>query len=273
VSIPVIPRWLAAAGVVISVAMALPANAPADGDPASDVLLFQDIFLPYATPSPEVSAQLGGAVAAAKKAGLPLKVAVVQSPADLGSVGALFNQPQRYATFLSQELSLQDRRVLIVMPGGYGIGASGGTRIVNRNGTTEIVRVRVKLTRELAALKRLPPPTSPDADALTKAATEAVRAVAEATGHPLPATITPVPVGTPGGGVHNGAASTPTSGGSSSGGGISTGVLDVLSGLGVALVLVLVLTVVSAVRSRHLEGEQDDEHDGGHPDEQGGESG
>src|SRR5436190_2202468 len=99
----------------------MPSVALADGDPASDVLLFQNVFLPYSAPSPSVSGQLGGAVAAAKANGLPLKVAVIASPTDLGSVGALFNNPGTYARFLEQELALRARqRLIVVMPRGYG---------------------------------------------------------------------------------------------------------------------------------------------------------
>jgi hypothetical protein len=269
VSTPISRRLIAVLGAVIALA-ALPASARADGDPASDILLFQDVFLPYATPSPDVSSELGGAVAAAKKAGLPLKVAVVQSRSDLGSVGTLFNRPQDYATFLDQELAQQNRWLLIVMPDGYGIAARGGTKIVERNGTTEIIRTHPKLNRELAALKVLAAPASADPDDLTRAATAAVRALGDATSHRLPASFPPVPVGAPGGAVHNGPTTAPPPAAADGGSGKRTLLITV------AVVAVLVsasLFVIDAVRSRRLEDEQDDDDDGDHPGQQGGQGG
>src|SRR5207248_5654461 len=95
--------------------------ARADGDPASDVLYFQDVFLPYAKPSADASKQLGTTVAAANKAGFRIKVAVIRSEQDLGSVPSLFNRQDIYARFLGTELKLfYTGRLLVVMPAGYG---------------------------------------------------------------------------------------------------------------------------------------------------------
>jgi hypothetical protein len=107
--------------VLIALAL-LPACARADGDPASDVLASQPLFLPQdAGVSARDSAQLNALLTAASHAGYPIKVAVVASRADLGSVTALWNQPQSYARFLAQELSLVYRGpLLVVMPAGYG---------------------------------------------------------------------------------------------------------------------------------------------------------
>ncbi len=107
-----------------------PAPAMADGDPASDVLLGQDIFLPYApnTVSPPVASALEATVARAKKAGYEVKIALIASVRDLGSAGQLFTKPQEYANLLTQEISLNvvhgssvaQPRVLIVQPAGIG---------------------------------------------------------------------------------------------------------------------------------------------------------
>ncbi len=116
------------AAAVFAVALALvtlaPASAPADGDPASDVLLGQNVFYPY---SPAVSADLqktlNGEAAAANRAHFPIKVALIDTPSDLGAIQTLFGKPQQYAAFLDQEISFLDVKplLLVVMPNGYGI--------------------------------------------------------------------------------------------------------------------------------------------------------
>jgi hypothetical protein len=51
----------------------LPTVASADGDPASDVLLGENVFFPYAPPtSPALTKALNSETAAAKQAGFPL---------------------------------------------------------------------------------------------------------------------------------------------------------------------------------------------------------
>src|SRR5581483_11408702 len=109
-------------GVLVGLVLGLAAgSALADGDPASDVLYFQDVFLPYARPSPAAAGQLQAAVTAANQAGFRIKVAVVQSAQDLGAVPSLFDQPALYARFLGTELrSFYTSRLLVVMPSGFG---------------------------------------------------------------------------------------------------------------------------------------------------------
>jgi hypothetical protein len=100
--------------------------ARADGDPASDVLYFQDVFLPYAKPSADAAGKLTSTVAAANKAGFRIKVAVIQSQQDLGSVPSLFGRPDIYARFLGAELrTFYTQRLLVVMPSGFGVYDSG----------------------------------------------------------------------------------------------------------------------------------------------------
>src|SRR5581483_10522920 len=106
--------------VLAAVAGLATSAARADGDPASDVLYFQDVFLPYAKPSAGAAKQLESAVAAANKAGFRIKVAVIQSEQDLGSVPSLFNRQDIYARFLGAELKLfYTQRLLVVMPAGF----------------------------------------------------------------------------------------------------------------------------------------------------------
>ena len=101
--------------------------ARADGDPASDVLAGQALFLPQdAGYPPARQAQLEALLAAARRGGLALRVAVIAGAADLGSVTELWRQPLSYARFLGQELSLVYRgTLLVVMPDGFGVTRAG----------------------------------------------------------------------------------------------------------------------------------------------------
>jgi len=139
----------------------------ADGDPASDVLLGQNVYYPYSPPVPQsVQRTLNAATAAAKKAGLPIKVALIATAVDLGVVPELFGQPQNYAKFLDKEISFQGvQPLLVVMPAGYGIqGVSA---------------------KAAAALTDLAPPKGKTSTALAQAAIAAVGKIAAADGHPI----------------------------------------------------------------------------------------
>ena len=112
-----------------------PASALADGDPASDVLIGENVYYPY---SPAVSTtlqkRLDGETAAAARAHFPIKVALIATPADLGAMPTLFDKPQQYAHFLDQEISFLNVKplLLVVMPNGYGAQhlGSAATRAV-----------------------------------------------------------------------------------------------------------------------------------------------
>lgn len=94
----------------------------ADGDPASDVLVAQSVFLPYPPPSTTAGTALQQEVAAVSKRGDRIKVAVIATPTDLGSVPSLFGKPSPYAAFLGQELGLwYAATLLVVMPAGFGV--------------------------------------------------------------------------------------------------------------------------------------------------------
>ncbi len=100
-------------------------RAAADGDPASDVLLTQSVFLPPDAPvTAAQAAELQQLINHASRAGYQIRLAVIATPADLGSVTALWSKPQSYADFLGQELSLvYHGPLLIVMPIGLGFEA------------------------------------------------------------------------------------------------------------------------------------------------------
>jgi hypothetical protein len=129
------PRGLVLAlGAVVALSavaalVALPARA--DGDPASDILasdtlLFDNVFLPLEPVSAALAQELRDAVAAANKSGFRIKVALIASPIDLGSVSVLFNMPGQYAKFLGAELRvLYKERLLVVMPAGFGFFRGG----------------------------------------------------------------------------------------------------------------------------------------------------
>jgi hypothetical protein len=152
---------------MILVGAVVSASALADGDPASDVLLGQNVYYPYSPPVPQgVQNTLNAETAAAKKAGLPIKVALIASPVDLGVIPELFGQPQNYAKFLDKEISFQGPQpLLVVMPAGYGLQG-----------------VSAKAT---AALKDLALPKTKTSSALAQAAITAVAKVADADGHPI----------------------------------------------------------------------------------------
>jgi hypothetical protein len=103
-------------------------SARADGDPASDVLATQSLFLPQDARIPAgQQSQLTGLLEAAARSGYPIRVAIVASRADLGSVTELWRRPATYARFLGQELSLVYRGpLLVVMPSGYGFYRQAG---------------------------------------------------------------------------------------------------------------------------------------------------
>ena len=100
----------------------IPGLAHADGDPASDVLVSQPLFLPYdANLSVSQQSELTALLEAAQKAGFAIRVAVVPSEYDLGSVGLLWDKP---ATSLASSASscrcTYPGRLLVVMPNGFG---------------------------------------------------------------------------------------------------------------------------------------------------------
>jgi hypothetical protein len=97
-------------------------SARADGDPASDTLLYANAYLPYKAPSKAGSVDLAKQIDAVYAAGNRVKVAVLQARTDLGAIPSLFGKPAAYAQFLGEEISgVYVGPLLIVMPKGYGI--------------------------------------------------------------------------------------------------------------------------------------------------------
>jgi hypothetical protein len=113
---------------VLFLAVLVPATpALADGDPASDVLASQSVFLPSDGGIPVAQQQrLAALLQSAQRAGYPVRVALIATKSDLGSISELWRQPAGYAHFLSQELALVYKgTVLVVMPNGFGVAVGG----------------------------------------------------------------------------------------------------------------------------------------------------
>lgn len=93
------------------------------------MLVTEPLFLPQDAAIPVArQLQLGALLQAAAKSGSPIRVAVIASPTDLGSITALWRQPVEYAHFLGVELSLTYRGLLLViMPNGLGLYDHGGS--------------------------------------------------------------------------------------------------------------------------------------------------
>lgn len=157
------------AALAVIAATAMPASgALADGDPASDVLLGQAVYLPYSPVTRSLQARLFALTAGSAKAGYPVRVALVSGPGDLGVVPALFGRPGQYARFLSSEIGgAVNAPVLVVMPAGFGLARSGRP---------------LPALAELGGIR-----IGPGADGLATAALAAVPRLARADGHPIPA--------------------------------------------------------------------------------------
>lgn len=159
---------LAAAAAVAGLT-ASPARA--DADPPSDFLLYRSVYLPFfgGKPSDSAARELQRTVSAAKKAGYPIKVAVIGSRSDLGGVPKLWGKPKTYAPFLGRELAFVYKgRLLVAMPAGLAFYWRGHTakseqRLLDRQTVSE------------------------GADGLVTSAADAVRSLAAAEGHKVAA--------------------------------------------------------------------------------------
>jgi len=143
--------------VALAVALLLVGGARADGDPASDVLYTDNVYLPYDPPPAATAASLRKAVDSAYARHFRVKVAVIGAQVDLGAIPSLWGKPTQYAKFLGTELqTFYVGPLLIVMPSGFGIYDGG---------------------REVAAEKRVLAGASTggsSSDGLTRAAAAAV---------------------------------------------------------------------------------------------------
>ena len=152
-----------AAAALLALLMVAPARA--DGDPASDILYGDNVFLSLV--SPQVNAKgkvLEELTAAAAQRGLPLKIAVVEAPTDLGVVPQLFGRAAEYAKFLRAEIIF---------------GRWKGTLIVVMNGKPGGVAVAGPAAPQASArVALLKVPAHANLDQLGDVAIAAVQAVA-----------------------------------------------------------------------------------------------
>jgi hypothetical protein len=162
----------AAAGTAVVLTLSVVHDALADGDPASDYLINQQLFLPFkANLSGDDATELTGILDDSKRKGFPLKVAVISSRYDLGSVPSLFGKPEQYASFLGQEdFYFFKSELLVVMPKGYGLYKHSGVDPGDR-----------------AAVAKLRAPGTAATGPLIAAADRAVRALAARRGLTLSA--------------------------------------------------------------------------------------
>jgi hypothetical protein len=215
--------------VLLAALLWAPAAARADGDPASDVLLGQDVFYPYApnTVSKPVRGALDTMVGDAKRKGFEVKVAIIAAAPDLGAYPYLLTDPQRYADLLTKEITFNTKpRVLAVLPAGI-----GGTNLGDNAAT---------------ALQGVAPPNGGGGDALAQTAMVALGKLTTAAGKPVA-----VPA----------VAKAPSSGESGSGKGGGTSPLLIFG----VPVLLVVLAAAAAARhgARHPDEDDDDEGEPG----------
>ena len=157
--------------VAAALTFAMAPSARADGDPASDYLITQKVFFPYDLKVPPAKQQqLVALVDEANRAGFTLRVALISSSYDLGSITGLWQKPQTYARFLGAELTyVYKNRLLVVMPNGFGF---------NRPGRSA--------APEYAVLAKIP--VKPGPTGLVDSSLAAVQALAKASGVTLSGT-------------------------------------------------------------------------------------
>jgi hypothetical protein len=161
--------------LAVAVALSVVPLARADGDPASDVLYGNWVFVPFSTKVSSQEELLEQTVLAARRAGYPIKVAIIGGPSDLGAVPELFSKPQLYARFLGLELRFvrYGGRLLVLMPNGFGIYHHAHPTL-----------------QEQRALEGIAVDQE-GVDGLAASATTAVRRLAALDGHKLPALSVP----------------------------------------------------------------------------------
>jgi hypothetical protein len=161
-----LPRVLLALSIALAVAS--PA-APADGDPASDTLIFHSLYAPVEQPiSASPLAQLQATIKAADASGFKVRVALILDRTDLGAYPQLLGHPVHYAKLLAYEDGFAWKDALVVVqPSGIAVGNVAPLAPAQRLVAT------IPLTR---------PATS---DSLAREATVAIRSLAAQSGHPI----------------------------------------------------------------------------------------
>jgi cytochrome oxidase Cu insertion factor (SCO1/SenC/PrrC family) len=159
---------------------ALSPAARADGDPGSDVLVYQNLFVAAdSNISIAQQVELGDLLTSASGSGFTIRVAIIATPADLGAITQLWRKPASYASFLGIELSLAySQRLLVVMPDGFGFNWQGHStaaadqllgKIAIKPGGTGLAASAATAVRALASAAgvRLAPPNAGQAAGTT----------------------------------------------------------------------------------------------------------
>jgi cytochrome oxidase Cu insertion factor (SCO1/SenC/PrrC family) len=159
---------------------ALSPAARADGDPGSDVLVYQNLFVAAdSNISIAQQVELGDLLTSASGSGFTIRVAIIATPADLGAITPLWRKPASYASFLGIELSLAySQRLLVVMPDGFGFNWQGHStsaadqllgKIAIKPGGTGLAASAATAVRALASAAgvRLAPPNAGQAAGTT----------------------------------------------------------------------------------------------------------
>jgi hypothetical protein len=149
--------------------VAVPA-ARANGDPASDVLITNQVYIGPEVPISNADRDtLVKTVAAANERGYPIRVAMITFTSDLGTAVSLWRRPRDYAKFLGSELAfVYTKPLLISMPSGFGF-----------------YHGRKPVAKEEGVLARVRAGKTPSA--LTQSTAGAVRELAAAKGVDVPA--------------------------------------------------------------------------------------
>ena len=105
-ALPARRLWAAALAVLAAATIAATGagSARADGDPASDYLITQNVYFPYRLPSEAVRAALERAADDVYAHGERVKLALIYDATDLGAIPSLFGRPVDYAHFLGLEI-------------------------------------------------------------------------------------------------------------------------------------------------------------------------
>ncbi len=155
--------------VVVLVLLGAPAGALAHGDPSSHYLESGNFYPGFTVKAPSQANQLKlmGLLAAADKAGYPVKVSLLGDEGDVYDKPEMLRNPQRYANYIAAALKSSQvplgAPVVVVSPYGIGVAGPGAAKIATVPGA--------------------------GGDQLGDAAMTAMRQLATADGHPLPANV------------------------------------------------------------------------------------
>jgi hypothetical protein len=166
------------------VTIAAAGSARAHGDPASHYLE-TDLLYPSFASQASIPAQLRllGLLQTTERRGYPIKVALVAGPEDLVDDLTMLRRPQAYAQFVARSIEGElAAPIVVVTPAGLGV--AGVASVDGR-----LRPLGADAARGL--LRGVDGPRAADGDALARVAMTAVRRVARAGGHPLPARVAP----------------------------------------------------------------------------------